>query len=1108
MKKQKIYIRFIFIIFFSFTLINIISLFGNNLNNENGNNINLPKPSGEIQPVEKWNITWGGNNDDLGRAIESDSLNNIYVAGSTQSFGEGSTDVCLLKFDVSDNLLWNITWGGLNPEFAQDIALDSSNNIYLTGRTSSDVFLVKFNNFGVYQWNVTWGGDDVETGNGIVIDSLDNIYVAGETNSFGLGNYDIFLIKFDNLGILKWNYTYGLTSAHERLYDLAIDSKDFIYGAGTSSATRLLLFKFNSSGNVEWTYRGPTSYLKGFNGVEVDSYDNIFVCGHQQSFFSSDYDMVLFKFSNISTGSYEWAKRWGGPDDERAQAIAIDVFNDIYIVGDPSVYTPSRNDILLVKFDNFGVYQWNVTWGGDENDYPYSIAIDSFGDFYITGRTTSTTGDFDLFLVKYGLRLPYFINIQENFAMFEGDTSKSITWTPIDDYSYYDSYWILQNGVIIEKGDWDGSQIFFSTLSHLSPDTYNFTCFVNTTRTKVNSSTILVTVLPNHYPQIYNLIDNFIVHNGITGFSLSWHALDIDGNNNSYWIERNSVKLAEGNWNNDTDIIYVESEILDLGIYNYTCFINDNALAINYSSIFVTVINTNPVVINNLLNFTVNTNTTGFLISWHAIDLDGNNQSYWIERNSVRIAEGTWNNDTNINFIEYDILAAGIYNYTCFVNDSFGLMSQSSIFIKINSFPQYSGIIIPSTDTYTPNLDYIFNCSWFDIDGIINEVKIEFDYQNYTVFDNFNGEFTYTFKDLSANEIGYQFRWHAMDNDGAWSSSEWQPFILNKQVVQLLILFNGTLVNLIDSYNPIVNITLVNLNSTPGNLKLFVDSQLIQQVESYSLTNISQYLNGVYNITATLIDQNYTGYGMKWLNIQEISPPVIIFDFSEDYLNTTTPEYYHNFIRINCNVSDSSPLHWVILCENSSGIFINRSMISLGNGGWVYEIDISQLNWNDVLFFYFIANDTWGNIGINDNFASLYRVNVFDYQNPISTISFIPYGNINVINISTTFRITAEDIGSGISLIRYKINDSDWIQYAHPFNFSTYNPGTYEISYYSVDNAGNVEETKTITVVLIKIEESTPQGAIPSFNLGVLFLIISITSLIILFKNRSRLKAQ
>jgi len=605
------------------------------------------------------------------------------------------------------------------------------------------------------------------------------------------------------------------------------------------------------------------------------------------------------------------------------------------------------------------------------------------------------------------IKPPYFINQSEDFTMIEGEVFREIYWEP---YNENNSFWILRNGTEIYNGTWSGPLIKFYDLYLLSPGYYNFTCFINNTYGFKNSSSIFIKIILNHYPNITNTTNNITVNIGAVGYSLSWHVYDLDGNTDSYWIERNFVRIDEGTWNNDTDIIYIELNILDVGIYNYTCF----------------------------------------------------------------------------------------------VNDSLGLVSQSSILIKINSFPQYSGIILPSIDTYTPNLDYIFNCSWFDIDGIINEVKIEFDYQNYTVIDNFNGEFTYTFKDLSANEIGYQFRWHAMDDDGAWSSTEWQLFILNKQVVQLLILFNGTLENLIDSYNPIVNITIVNLNSTPGNLKLFVDSQLIQQEESFSLTNISQYLNGVYNITAILVDQNYTGYAVQWLNIQETTPPTIIFEFSEVYINTTTPEYYHRIIRINCTVFDSSPLIWVYFCENSSGMFINSSMISVGNGNWNYELDISHLNWNDFFVFYFIANDTWGNIGININHSALYRVKIFDFQEPISLISYIAYINPNIIIDSTSFIINAEDhLGSGISSIKYRIDDSDWIDYINPFNMSNYQSGTYIISYYSIDNAGNIEESKSFTVVLIK-EDSTDQRAIPSYNLVIIISVISISLVIIFFKNRRR----
>jgi len=1181
----------------------------NNLNN----NLHNSGISFDNNYIYDWNTTWGGINEDMGRNLIIDSNNNIYVSGDTKI--TGNWDTFLVKYNELGIQQWNVTWGGSNVENQRGIALDSLNNIYITGETftygngGSDIFLVKYNELGIQQWNTTWGYIDWERGNGVVIDSSDDIYVVGRTDidlrPGALDNSGV-LIKYDHLGREIWNVTwddekYGLVDS--TFWCVTLDSEENIICVGNTyvspNVNDLLVVKFNKTGHDLWYARYDYWLNDVGYGVISDSSNNIYVTGHTgHTPYGGDTDAYIVKFN--SSGHHQWTAIWGGDGLEYGNNLRFDYYEDIYLVGYTSYFGAGGGDAFIAKYNINGIQLWNTTWGGIDYDSGRDIFFDSFDNMFVLGNTKNYgEGDYEACLIKYdnlapGLtinspksnsiftkkepnfnitvsdpkiekvwyttngdqikneisesngtilgtldstvwsQLPYgkviltfFTNNTDgygvyrnvtiwktgypqiysntpDFTVYNGTTGYTLSWHVYDLYGNADSYWVERNSTKVSEGSWtNDSNILYLEIENLKAASYNYTCFVVDSYGALNYSSIFVTIL-NTPPSISNNQDDFAISIGSTDFLISWHAIDLDGNNQSYWIERNTVRIAEGTWNNDTDIDFIESEILDLGIYNYTCFVNDTALAINQSSIFVVVTNDIPVIFNNILNFTVNAGTTGFLISWHVIDLDGNNQSYWIERNTVRIAEGTWNNDTDIDFIEFDILMIGMYNYTCFVNDSFGLFSQSSIFIKINSAPQYSGISLPAINTYSPNTDYIFNCSWFDIDGVISEVKLEFDYQNYTVFDNFNGEFTYIFKDLTANEIGYQFRWHAMDDDGIWNATEWHSFTLNKQVVQLLIYFNGTQENLFDLYNPIVNITIFNLNSTPGLLKLFVDNILIQQEYTTSLTNISQYLNGAYNITAVLTDQNYTGSTMVWLNIQEITPPITIFDFSEDYLNTTIPEYYHNSIKINCSVFDSSPLHWVYFCENSSGIFLNRSMISLGNGDWVYEIDISHLNWNDVFFFYFIANDTWGNIGINDNATSLYRVNVFDYQNPFSSISYILHDNPNLINISTSFRLTADDIGSGISLIRYRIDDSEWIHYTQPFNFSNYSPGTYVISYYSVDNAGNVGEINSITVVLISTEESTPQVAIPSFNLGMLISVISITSIIILFKYKKR----
>jgi len=96
---------------------------------------------------------------------------------------------------------WNRTWGGSDRDIGYAMALDSSENIYVAGHTSSfgagnyDMCLVKYNSLGVQQWNRTWHGGGEDYCLAITLDSSNNIYLAGETEPFGAGNYEISLVK-------------------------------------------------------------------------------------------------------------------------------------------------------------------------------------------------------------------------------------------------------------------------------------------------------------------------------------------------------------------------------------------------------------------------------------------------------------------------------------------------------------------------------------------------------------------------------------------------------------------------------------------------------------------------------------------------------------------------------------------------------------------------------------------------------------------------------------------------------------------------------------------------------------------------------------------------
>ncbi|MFX1593596.1 MAG: OmpL47-type beta-barrel domain-containing protein, partial [Promethearchaeota archaeon] len=111
----------------------------------------------------------------------------------------------------------------------------------------------------------------------------------------------------------------------------------------------------------------------------------------------------------------------------------------------------------------------------------------------------------------------------------------------------------------------------------------------------------------------------------------------------------------------------------------------------------------------------------------------------------------------------------------------------------------------------------------------------------------------------------------------------------------------------------------------------------------------------------------------------------------------------------------------------------------------------------------FYANDTLGSLNYTD--IIVYK----DITTPISSIYYIPFGENNIVDKSTIFYLNAtDDQGSGVSLIMYKINNSNWNIYTNHFNLSNYAYGYYNISYYAIDNAQNIEDVKTLLVLLKK----------------------------------------
>ncbi|HMF30209.1 MAG TPA: hypothetical protein VKK79_02250 [Candidatus Lokiarchaeia archaeon] len=168
-----------------------------------------------------WNKTWGGTGDDefCRCGLGPDGL--LYVVGLTNSFGAGGYDGVIVKYDTNGNQVWNRTCGGILDEQLRELCFDAQNNIYVSGTTNSfgagglDIYFLKYDSTGNLLWNRTWGGPLDEGIGTIQIDANHNIYLGGYTYNWGAGNGDAFIAYIHDTPAITapstLSYPYGIS---------------------------------------------------------------------------------------------------------------------------------------------------------------------------------------------------------------------------------------------------------------------------------------------------------------------------------------------------------------------------------------------------------------------------------------------------------------------------------------------------------------------------------------------------------------------------------------------------------------------------------------------------------------------------------------------------------------------------------------------------------------------------------------------------------------------------------------------------------------------------------------------------------------------------------
>lgn len=297
----------------------------------------------------------------------------------------------------STNLLWEQFYGGPNDDYGLFFDKTTEGGWIITGRTDSygvgggDLYLIKTDSEGNKLWTKTFGGNGLDLGNEVRQTSDGGYIVAGRTSSFGSGYFDIYLIKVDSDGNLKWSKTYGGPN-----YDSCksvILTTDGGYALLCDSASRILLLKTDSNGNELWKQFYGGSNNNGAECVQQTLDEGYIIVGSTNSAGAGDYDILLIKTDN--QGNQQWSKTFGESSKDAGRSVKQTSDGGYIVAGDIS------GDYALIRTDAGGNAIWLRKYGGAGIDEAEHVSITSDGGFIVTGISGSFgAGGFDSWSLK------------------------------------------------------------------------------------------------------------------------------------------------------------------------------------------------------------------------------------------------------------------------------------------------------------------------------------------------------------------------------------------------------------------------------------------------------------------------------------------------------------------------------------------------------------------------------------------------------------------------------------------------------------------------------------------------------------------------------------
>ncbi|MGB0929428.1 MAG: PKD domain-containing protein [Chitinophagales bacterium] len=446
--------------------------------------------------MEEWQATFGGsNNENLNTLAQTFDGGYILVGNSNSlangnkssgNFG-GQSDAWVVKLAANGNKEWDYNFGGTGKDDFVAVIPTNDNGFIIAGNSNSsisgnknsthygstDYWLVKLNSQGTKQWEYTYGGSQLDQlssitpaiGGGYILAGHSKSSISGSKTSVNIGVEDYWVVKVDSDGLQLWDKTYGGTH-QDWLTTIEPTSDGYLLGGWSffgdyhAGHDDYWVVKIDLNGVEQWnyTYGGEESdrlfaiaeALDG--GYVLGGYSFSGNSGNKTSGNYGNADYWVVKVN--SNGIQEWDANFGGSHQDYLLDIEASSEGGFLLSGSSSSNSSGNKtsnsyggeDAWLVKINETGSKEWEISYGGISRDYAPSIVSTFDGGFAIGGVSESVAssgnkmsthyGEHDFWVVKTSLEeffalfsVPHPICVDNNVTFYNNSSISTTTFT-------------------------------------------------------------------------------------------------------------------------------------------------------------------------------------------------------------------------------------------------------------------------------------------------------------------------------------------------------------------------------------------------------------------------------------------------------------------------------------------------------------------------------------------------------------------------------------------------------------------------------------------------------------------------------------------------------